>query len=282
VARLLDAVTPLADLLARTPDPDATVASVRAACTDGSAAVEWVVQEAAGSAGIDARVMTRAAAYAGITKTDGSLPTLAELAAIGGALEVLVEERRDQDVSLVFTVPAFLATAFDTFTCPTPAVRVEQTATIVAAVAAGAQSSLTIAAPYLAAVAMDALVPHAVRVLDAGGVVTLVTRALSPRSPEPARANIAAVGALREAAAGRRGQLRVSSWEEDGLGVHLKTVIADDADAYLGSANLTGPAQLGHAEAGVRLPPRLARPLARWLSLLADALDARRNFAAYR
>ena len=29
MARLLDAVTPLADLLARTPDPDAAIASVR-------------------------------------------------------------------------------------------------------------------------------------------------------------------------------------------------------------------------------------------------------------
>ena len=64
--------------------------------------------------------------------------------------------------------------------------------------------------------------------------------------------------------------------------MHLKAIVADDADAYLGSANLTGPGQLGHAEAGVRLPSRLALPLARWLGLLADALDARRGVAAYR
>jgi len=64
--------------------------------------------------------------------------------------------------------------------------------------------------------------------------------------------------------------------------VHLKAVVADDTDAYLGSANLTGPGQLGHAEAGVRLPTRLARPLAGWLGLLADALEARRRVAAYR
>jgi hypothetical protein len=282
VARLLDTVTPLADLLVRTPDPDATVASLRAACADGPAAVVRVVREATEAAGVDPRLMTLAVAYAGITTTDGRVPTAVELAAVGGALEILVESWRDGDVSLVFTVPAFLTTAFDTFSSSTPGVRAERTATVVTAVAAGARSSLTIVAPYLATVAVDALVPHVVRVLDAGGVVTVVTRALSPRSPDPAKANIAVVGGLRDAASGRPGRLRVSSWEEHGLGVHLKAVVADDTDAYLGSANLTGPGQLGHAEAGVRLPTRLARPLGRWLGLLADALDARRGVAAYR
>jgi hypothetical protein len=282
MARLLDAVTPLADLLARTPDPDATVASVRAACAHGAAEVERAVGEATGTAGIDPRLTTLAVAHAGITTADGGPPTLAELAAIGGALEILVDVRRETNVSLVFTVPAFLAAAFDTFTSTTPGVRAERTAAVVSEVAAGARSSLTIVAPYLATVAVDALVPPARQVLSAGGVVTVITRALSPRSPEPAKSNITAVEALRDAAADRPGRLRVSSWEEEGLGVHLKAVIADDTDAYLGSANLTGPGQLGHAEAGVRLPRRLARPLAEWVTLLADALDARRGAAAYR
>jgi hypothetical protein len=282
MARLLDAVTPLADLLARTPDPDATVASVRAACTDGPAAVVRIVREATEAARIDPRLTTLAVSHAGIMTTDGNQATVAELAAVGGALEILVAARRDGDVSLVFTVPAFLAMAFDTFTTSTSGVRATRTAIVVTAVAAGARSSLMIAAPYLATAGVDALLPHAVRVLDTAGAVTVVTRALSPRSPEPAEANIAAVGALRDAAANRPGRLRVSSWEEEGLGVHLKAVVADDADAYLGSANLTGPGQLGHAEAGVRLPARFARPLAGWLMLLADALDARRSPAAYR
>jgi phosphatidylserine/phosphatidylglycerophosphate/cardiolipin synthase-like enzyme len=282
VARLLGALTPLADLLARTPDPDATVTSIRAACEDGTAAVLRVIGETASAAGIDARLMALAAAHAGITAPDDSTLTLADLSAIGGALEILVDTRREPDVSLVFTVPAFLAAAFDAFSSKSPVVRAERTGAVVSAVATGARSSLTIAAPFLATVAVDGLLPSARRVLDGGGVVTVVTRALSPRSPEPARANITAIDALRNAAASRPGRLRVSSWEEDGLGVHLKAVVADDADAYLGSANLTGPGQLGHAEAGVRLPPRLAGPLAEWLRLLADALDARRGVAAYR
>ena len=281
MARLLDAVTPLADLLARTPDPEATVASIRAACADGTAAVLRTTREAASAADIDARLITLAAARAGITATDSTL-TVAELSAIGGALEILVDTRREPDVSLVFTVPVFLSTAFDAFTSKALAVRAERTAAVVSAVAAAARSSLTIAAPFLATVAMESLVPQARRVLDSGGTVTVVTRALSPRSPEPAQANITAVDALRHAAAGRPGRLRVSSWEEDGLGVHLKAVVADDTDAYLGSANLTGPGQVGHAEAGVRLPARLASPLAEWLGLLADALDGRRGVAAYR
>lgn len=220
MARLLDAVTPLADLVARTPDPGATVTSIRAACSDGTTAVLRVMRETASAAGIDARLMTLAAAHAGITATDDSTLTVAELSAIGGALEILVDTRREPDVSLVFTVPAFLATAFDAFTSKTPVVRAERTAAVVSAVAAAARSSLTIAAPFLATVAMDTLVPPARQVLDAGGVVTVVTRALSPRSPEPAHTNISAVDALRKAAAGRPGRLRISSWEEDGLGVH--------------------------------------------------------------
>lgn len=282
MARLLDTVTPLADLLARTPDPDATIASVRAACAEGPAAVLRVLREASETAGIDPHLTTLALAHAGLTGTDGSPPTVTELGAVGGALEILVEVQREMDVSLVFTVPAFLAKAFDTFTSTTPGVRADRTAAVVSAVAAGARSSLTIAAPYLATIAVDALIPSVSRILDVGGTVTVITRALSTRSPEPAKPNITVVESLRDAAAGRPGRLRVSSWEEDGLGVHLKAIVADDADAYLGSANLTGPGQLGHAEAGVRLPSRLALPLARWLGLLADALDARRGVAAYR
>ena len=56
MARLLDTVTPLADLLARTPDPDATIASVRAACAEGPTAVLRVVREATEAAGIDPRL----------------------------------------------------------------------------------------------------------------------------------------------------------------------------------------------------------------------------------
>ena len=282
MARLLDAVTPLADLVARTSDPDTTVASIRAACLEGPSAVMRAARDATAEAGVDQRLVMLAVRHAGMTPTDGTPPTVTELAAVGGALEILVDARRNGDVSLVLTVPAYLVAAFDAFTSATPGVRTERTATVVMEVAASARSSLTIAAPYLTAIAVEELVPHAIRVLGAGGVVKVVTRALSPRSPEPARSNIAAVGTLRNAAAQRPGQLRVSSWEEDGLGIHLKAVVADNADAYLGSANLTGWGQFGHAEAGVRLPARLALPLAGWIGLLADALDGRRGVAAYR
>lgn len=282
MARLLDAVTPLADLIARTPDPDATIASVQAACAEGPAAVLRVVQAATEAAGIDQRLTNLAAAHAGLTATDNNPATVMRLAAVSGALEILVEARRETDVSLVFTVPAFLANAFDSFTSMNPGVRAERTAAVISAVAADARSSLIIAAPYLATITVDALIPSVCRVLDAAGMVTVITRALSPRSPEPSKPNMTVVESLRNAAAGRPGRLRVSSWEEEGLGVHLKAVVADNVHAYLGSANFTGSGQLGHAEAGVRLPSRLALPLARWLGLLADALDARRAVAGYR
>ena len=204
MARLLDTVTPLADLLARTPDPDATIASVRAACAEGPAAVLRVLREASETAGIDPHLTTLALAHAGLTGTDGSPPTVTELGAVGGALEILVEVQREMDVSLVFTVPAFLAKAFDTFTSTTPGVRADRTAAVVSAVAAGARSSLTIAAPYLATIAVDALIPSVSRILDVGGTVTVITRALSHAIPgtgeaEHHRCRVAARRGGREA-----------------------------------------------------------------------------------
>lgn len=200
MARLLDAVTPLADLLARTPAPDLAIASIQVACAEGPAAVQRVVREATDAAGIDPRLANLAMAHAGLIETDDNPASVMRLAAVSGALEILVEARREADVSLVFTVPAFLAGAFDSFTSMNPGVRAERTAAVVSEVAADARSSLIIAAPYLATITVDALIPSVCRVLDADGMVTVITRALSPRSPEPSKPNMTVVESLRNAA----------------------------------------------------------------------------------
>ncbi len=266
MAGLLEAVTPLADLVARTPAPAAAVVAVRAATGGGPAAVAAALT----AAGADRRLLPAALAFAGVT----SAASETDLAAVAGALEVLVDQHRAGRVSLVLTVPEFLTPAYTRFLADNPAVRVRRTSAVVAEVAAAAHSCLTVAAPYLAAIAVERLLPHMRRVLAAGGTVTVTTRALTAACPEPSSANIAAVAAIGQVAAGQPGRLRVCSWEGDGLGVHLKSVVADRADAYLGSANVTGGGQRDHAEAGVRLPAALAGPLADWLELLADALHA--------
>ncbi|MBB3084180.1 hypothetical protein [Geodermatophilus sabuli] len=257
-------MTPLADLVTRTCDSAGAVAAVRAATADGAAAIAGVLVEA----GADRRLLPGALEYAGVTATATPL----ELAAIAGALEVLVASQRTGQPSLVLTVPEFLTGAYARFLADHPAVHARRTSAVLAEVAAGAEGRLLVAAPYLTGVALERLVPHAGRVLTDGGTVCVITRALTGRSPEPSPANIAAVGALRRVTQSRPGRLLVRSWEGPGLGVHLKAVIADRDDAYLGSANMTDGGHRGHAEAGVRLPAAIAGPLADWLEMLAGAL----------
>ncbi|MPQ99582.1 hypothetical protein GB931_16995 [Modestobacter sp. I12A-02628] len=266
MASLLEAVTPLADLVAHTPDPAAAVAGVRAAAPGGPAAVAAALT----TAGADRRLLPAALAFAGA----GPGCPQSELAAVAGALEVLVAQQLAGRVSLVLTVPEFLTAAHARFLADHPGVGARRTSGVIADIAAGAVRELTVAAPFLAAVAVEDLLPDVRRVLGAGGRVTVLTRALTSRCPEPSGANIAAVAAVRAAGDGRPGSLRVRSWEGPGLGVHLKAVVGDRADGYLGSANVTGGGQRDHVEAGVRLPRTLAAPLADWLDLLAVALTA--------
>lgn len=268
-------MTPLADLVARTPDPPAVIAAIHAACAAGPAAVAEVLRRAGGHESLTSLALT----HAGVASASGPV----QLGAVAGALDVVLEQRAGGDVTLALTVPPFLATAFDTFRGENPAVRTDRTAAAVAAVAASARNRLVIAAPYLTAVGIEDLLSHVKRVTGGGGQVIVITRGLSPRCPTPSADNLDAVAALRATVDGYPGgSVRVSSWEEDGLGVHLKAVVADACDAYLGSANLTGPGRSSHAEAGVRLPPRLAGPLAAWLNLIADELDGRRGLAGTR
>jgi hypothetical protein len=117
-------------------------------------------------------------------------------------------------------------------------------------------------------------------VLSRGGNVQVLTRAVTFAGPGRSTANADAVALLRSAATGKPGRLTVASWEESGLGLHLKVVLAyrDHAGpvAYIGSSNPTPGGTLAHAEVGVLAHGPQVELLSRWLDRTADELERRR------
>jgi phosphatidylserine/phosphatidylglycerophosphate/cardiolipin synthase-like enzyme len=88
-----------------------------------------------------------------------------------------------------------------------------------------------------------------------------------------------AVATLRHAATGKPGRLLVASWEETGLGIHFKVVLAHRENgtrvAYIGSSNLTPGGTLAHAEAGVLADGPQVDALSKWLDLIVCELRRR-------
>ncbi len=190
---------------------------------------------------------------------------------------VLTEAAADSGWELVLTVPGFLRTALDTLVAEQGAgARPRETTTTLRQVAAAARSRLVIAAPYLHTEFVRLLATDVERLLAAGGEVVVVTRALALTAPERSSANVEAVTLLRQAADRAGGRLTVRSWEEGGLGIHFKVLLADDELAYIGSANLTPGGTLAHAEAGVLLHGHGVAVLRRWLDVVCDELARRR------
>ncbi|WP_153008495.1 phospholipase D-like domain-containing protein [Rhodococcus pyridinivorans] len=191
--------------------------------------------------------------------------------------QVLVEAAEDS-WELVLTVPGFLRQALTNLVATSgDQSRPRETQPTLLEVATTAQKSLLIAAPYLHADFISTLADPLQRLLRTGGTATVITRAISLAAPERSSANVNAVTLLRQFGERTGRPITVRSWEESGLGVHFKVVIADNKLAYLGSANLTPAGTAAHAEAGVLLRgPRVAY-LSGWLTAVADEL-ARRRF----
>ena len=74
--------------------------------------------------------------------------------AVSAALEVLVAQQQAGRVSLVLTVPEFLTAAHTQFLADHPGVGARRTSGVIADIAAGVVRELTVAAPFLAAVAV--------------------------------------------------------------------------------------------------------------------------------
>lgn len=275
MARVLDALTPLTGLLTQAGDPVAAAHRLAASAAAGAAGCTLVAQLQAAVADSNlARVVLQ---HAGVLDPAGAVTVDA---AVRLAQAAVLAEAHTADTDrweLVLTVPGFLRLALDELVAVHgEAARPAETTRAVLEVAGRADRRLLIGAPFLHGEFVGLLVPYVQRVLAGGGQVVVVTRALSVAAPGRSSANVAAVTVLRDAAAAVGGTLTVRSWEESGLGIHFKVVIAYGHAAYLGSANPTLAGSAGHAEAGVLLHgPRLA-PLERWLDAVCDELARRR------
>lgn len=272
MAGVLESLRPLQALLSQASDPVGLAKRLADLAGDGARGTVIAAELAAEV--IDDRLARPTLAYAGVLDQHGAA---APLAAVRLAqLQVVAEMAAGDHWELILTVPDFLRRPLEELVDRHgAAARPRETRAAVEEIASSARYSLTVAAPYLHTDFVESLAPSIERVLTGGGDVTVVTRALALSAPERSTANVAAVRALREAA-GRAGRaLSVRSWNEPGIGVHFKVVIADDRLAYLGSANLTPGGMAGHAEAGVLLRGRRVRELSRWLSFVAKELGRR-------
>jgi Phospholipase D Active site motif len=275
VAAVLAAVTPLADLILQAKDPvrlaEIVLADVQEGKVDGQVLIDRISADVR-----DGGLALPCLVLAGIVHPDtrtvnsGAVIPAAQLLAV---VEVQMSADRWQ---LALTVPPFVRPAFTRMVVDLPlTLRPIETLPAIQTVAQNAQERLILAAPFLHPTFMAVFIPHVARIIAAGGTVLLLTRALSTLSEDQSRANVEALHKLRGGLA-NPGGLMVRSWEEVGLGLHLKAVVADELIAYIGSANLTPTGASAQAEAGVLLSGPGVKVLARWLEAVNDALGDRR------
>jgi phosphatidylserine/phosphatidylglycerophosphate/cardiolipin synthase-like enzyme len=255
---LLDSLTPLAALLARTADPSAACAALTAALGSGSAApTEETLRRCFGA---DARAASDALATAGITLGATAWATRLAQAEI---LALEMQRSRPLAPRLAMTIPAFLRPAWTEHLRETPAADwPRETWPAILDLTSQAARELLLAAPFLSEEHASALAASVTRLTRAGGHVLLVTQAAGTGR------NLPPVRLLRKAAQ-RPGRIDVWSWAGPGLGIHFKAVIADRQHGYLGSANLTTHAAIRQAEAGVILHGPMARQLDQWIRTIA-------------
>jgi hypothetical protein len=274
MAGVLEPLMPLVRLLEQAGDPLAAAVELGASVAGGTSGQALLAQVA--GVVTDGALARSVLLHAGVLDERGVLNMPRADRALA-QVEAVVAARADR-WELVLTVPAFLRRTLDELVSAGALTRPRETTATLADVAKQAKSCLRLAAPFLQASTVGALLPHARRVLCDGGRVLVLTRALSLAAPERSSANVDAVRMLRAAAdgAGAGGQLVVQSWEGSGLGVHFKVVVGDDRVAYVGSANPTPGGAAGHAEAGALLQGPQVTGLARWLDAVADELGRRR------
>jgi hypothetical protein len=274
VAAVLAAIAPLADLVLQARDPmhlaRTILADIEARSVDGQALMDRVATDVR-----DKGLALPCLALAGIVNPD-TRAINSDALVPAAQLMILVEMRTNSDRwQLALTVPPFARPAFTNMVADLPStVRPIETLPAIQGVAQSARKRLILAAPYLHPTFMATFVPHVTRIAAGGGTVLLLTRALSALSEEQSRANVQALQILRQSVPNRE-VLIARSWEEAGLGLHLKAVVADEYMAYIGSANLTLTGASAQAEAGVVLSGPGVKVLAGWLEAVNHALGER-------
>jgi phosphatidylserine/phosphatidylglycerophosphate/cardiolipin synthase-like enzyme len=221
----------------------------------------------------DSRTAASCLRYAGILDANGNL--------LPGAHDRLIELRTLMALqggpanrwAPVMTVPPFLRRAL-------PEGSVLETLPVVRRLVTGARRRLLIASPFLDS-SFAALVPAIARFVGNGGQCLLITRDLLEEGP--AGRNRGIVNRLRSAVAdagSEVGRLEVVSWEEVGLGIHMKVLVADSGAAYVGSANLTWGGLGDHAEIGIYLEGSPVIEIERLIEAVAVTLRERRGWRA--
>ncbi len=256
---------PLAGLVETADEPATILARLDAAIAAG---------DIAGLPGLfpDPGIAASCLRYAGISDANGNplpeahdrLIELRTLMALQGA--------RAQWVP-VMTVPPFLRRAL-------PEGSVLETLSVFRRLATGASRRLVIASPFLDS-GFATLVPAVARLVADGGHCLLITRDLLEEGP--AGLNREVVNRLRSAVedgGGEVSRLEAVSWEEAGLGIHMKVLIADSRTAYVGSANLTWGGLGDHAEIGVYLEGPPVAEIERLIEAVATTLRERRGWRA--
>jgi hypothetical protein len=251
VDSLLDCLNPLVDLLNHAPDPTGFAAQLLAATTPGDTGTgAGAAGAAAGSAEQVWQVCTQhlsepaligpVLSFAEILAGPARSAPLTDVARLrASAAQALLAARQADRWELVLTVPGFLRERLDALAGLAGSARPRQTATVLTDVAASATAELIIAAPYLHTGFVQFLVEPVTRLLERGGTVLVLTRALSLRAPKASSANVEAVEMLSTAGAGAPSRLCVCSWEARGLGCTSRPW--SPTAAALTSARATSP-----------------------------------------
>ncbi len=201
--------------------------------------------------------------YAGVLDDQGMLCPEARKQLI--RLEVIVSlrgggvDRWDQ----VVTVPPYLRSAI-------PQGEVHETVRVLTELIARAETRVIMASPFLDQ-GFDVLSDNIVRLVQRGVRFLLLTRELQDTNSS----NSKVVNGLRDRC-NHSGNLEVVSWEDTGLGLHIKAVVVDSRRAYVGSANLTRGGFGYHAELGVLLEGPSVSKVERLLYILAEEMRTRK------
>lgn len=201
--------------------------------------------------------------YAGVLDDRGMLCSEAREQLI--RLEVIVAlrggdvDRWDQ----VVTVPPYLRSAV-------PQGEVHETARVLTELIARAETQVVMASPFLDQ-GFDVLSDNIVRLVQRDVRFLLLTRELRDNNSP----NSKVVNRLR-GRCNHSSNLEVVSWEETGLGLHIKAVVVDSRRAYVGSANLTRGGFGYHAELGVLLEGPSVAKVERLLNTLTEEMRTRK------
>lgn len=135
-----------------------------------------------------------------------------------------------------------------------------------------AERELVIVAPYWSILGVDSLLRHVTRDSMRGVQITLMT---PPRSKLD-NSDIDGVIKMRDALIGKEAMVRILSPKiEDGRValLHAKTVVMDDSEAYLGSANYSVSGVEQGFELGVHLQGAGARCIKMWTETLSEHFE---------